>query len=964
MPDPANRRSGEVQLNLLIADALERRHPRWTVTAERTRTIQGSPGRRPDILIEHPTGQPLMIETEIDPARTVEEDATSRLGVVLGADGDQVEQVVALRIPTTLSYIERGLAGAVERVDYRYATLSLGDDDTVVRWPSSGWLKGSLDDLAGLCERIALSERALATGLARLQLAVQQMAYKLRRVAPEGVLVKMARELQQEDGQQTSRMAAAIILNAMTFHAAIAGNHEIPTIDEIRNDYGNLHKSRMLFCWYDILQVNYWPIFHISRRLLLPIPEALAHRLLERAAAAVDDLTGLGVTTMHDLSGRMFQQLIADRKFLATFYTLPPSAAMISELAAARLGVHWGDEPSVTGLRVADLACGTGTLLSAAYQSIRSRHRRAGGDDEAIHSAMIEKGLIAADVMPQATHLTASMLSSAHPGVPFADTRVYALPYGVSDEHGVSIGSLDLLGVDALGSLFPTGEQQAHGTAAGGRMVLRRESLDLVIMNPPFTRPTNHESTEVPRPDFAGLDNDRQAQRLMGRRLKELREGLLRTDSVRRGLSVLVGNGNAGLASYFVDLAHLKLKDGGVLALVLPFSVTAGRSWRKLRELLVMHYTDITVVTIAATGSTDRAFSADTGMADAVILATKNTGGGKDEALYVNLRHRPPSLPEAVEVARLADDIPPGEKRGYLTVGDDPVGVWIRGSLAERGAAVALSEPDVAVTMEEIPNGRLMLPRRGRPYRIPITTLDQVGTEGLVHRDIGVKPGAKGDIRGPFIIHPMAGVPEFPVLWNHSAPRERCLVVEPDSLGRVRTGLLDRALEVWETASRLHFNLDFRLNSQSLAACLTPERSIGGVAWPNFQPHEERWTLPLLLWANTTLGLMCFWWTGSRQQQGRVRLTITALPDLPMLDPRRFDGRQLNIAERIFDDLQREALLPANESYRDEVRQELDRAVLVDLLDLPEDVLAPLELLRLRWCSEPSVHGGKSTRPT
>ncbi len=957
MPNGGHRRIGEPQLNVLLAKALEQRHPRWKVGAEQTRTIRGSAGLRPDLLIEHPNGQPLIIETEISPATSVEQDAGSRLGAILEPDGNLVEQVVALRIPRTLTFVERDLSGAMERVDYEYVSLSLAADGTTSRWPASGWLKGRIDDLANLCENIALSEQALAAGLARLEYAVSDIAIHMRKTAPPAILVQMADELKQEEGEQSSRMAAAIILNAVTFHAALAGHHGISSIDRmyITGRPGLISKRRIVICWDDILNVNYWPIFHIAIRVLLPIPYAIANRVLGIAAAATADLAGIGVTTMHDLAGRMFQQLIADRKFLATFYTLPPSAAMIAELAVARLDTPWGDDSSVTEMRAADLACGTGTLLSAAYRAIRSRHRRAGGDDTGIHPAMMEKGLIAADVMPQAAHLTASMLSSAHPSIPFGNTQVYTLPYGVSTEHGVSIGSLELLGVDALASLFPTGERQAHGTGDQGRMVLRRESLDLVIMNPPFTRPTNHENWKgAIHPNFAGLGNDPQATAAMAHRLKQY----------RRKLPAPVGHGNAGLGSDFCDLAHLKLKDGGRLALVLPFSVIAGGSWKKFRELLTKHYSDVIVVSIAASGSTDRAFSADTGMADVVVIATKSTGRGRDNVLFVNLYRRPESLPEAVEIARLVIDAPADEPNGYLTVGDDLAGKWLRGSLVDGGGAAALSEPGVAATMTNLPAGRLVLPRRGHPFLIPMTTLAEIGKEGLVHRDIGFKPGAKGDTRGPFVIYPMSGVPEYPVLWAHSAPRERTLVVEPDSRGLVRTGLLNRALEVWDTATLLHFNLDFRLNSQSLASCLTPERTIGGRAWPSFQPHDECWALPLLLWTNTTLGMMCFWWTANRQQQGRAALTITALPDLPVLDPRHLDEHQLAKADRIFKNISGRSFLPANEAYRDEVRQELDRAVLVDLLRLPEDVLEPLKVLRLQWCSEPSVHGGKSTRPS
>ena len=68
-------------------------------------------------------------------------------------------------------------------------------------------------------------------------------------------------------------------------------------------------------------------------------------------------------------------------------------------------------------------------------------------------------------------------------------------------------------------------------------------------------------------------------------------------------------------------------------------------------------------------------------------------------------------------------------------------------------------------------------------------------------------------------------------------------------------------------------------------------------------------------------------------------------------------------AESIFEEIQQLNFLPANEAYRDDTRQLLDRRVLIDLLNLPESIIEPLELLRLKWCSEPSVHGGKGTAP-
>ena len=256
-----------------------------------------------------------------------------------------------------------------------------------------------------------------------------------------------------------------------------------------------------------------------------------------------------------------------------------------------------------------------------------------------------------------------------------------------------------------------------------------------------------------------------------------------------------------------------------------------------------------------------------------------------------------------------------------------------------------------------------------------MTALRELGTRGLIDRDInGIERRARtanwGDaeapdsFRGPFDIVAVQSVaPTFPVLWGHTANRERCLVVQPDSEGRVRDQAAESATEAWGTATRLHFNRDFRLNSQSLSACLTPTFTLGGRAWPNFLMTERRHEMVTVLWANTTLGLILFWWTGTVQQAGRACLTLSRLPNLHVLDPRALTEAQHERARDIFNTFKSRPLLPANEAYHDKARQALDQAVLVDVLGLPSSVLDPLAVVRTQWCSEPTVHGGKATRP-
>ena len=281
------------------------------------------------------------------------------------------------------------------------------------------------------------------------------------------------------------------------------------------------------------------------------------------------------------------------------------------------------------------------------------------------------------------------------------------------------------------------------------------ESFDLVIMNPPFTRPTNHASTTVPVPSFAGLDTSKAEQKAMSVRLRAA-SGRCR-----------FGHGNAGLASNFMDIAHAKLKPGGVLALVLPFSFVAGGSWADSRQTLADLYGCVQILSIAATGSQDRAFSADTGMAECLVLAKKSGGHGSKAIRFDNLTHRPRSILEATLVARNLQQ----HSSSFV------------GTIHEAGAA-GVHDSSLSSFMGCLFRGRLALPRTNEELPVPVTKLGSLAARGVVDRNIN---GA--DARGAFDIeaYPVTGLPEFAALWSHAAAAERC-VVRPDTQGIVRLG--------------------------------------------------------------------------------------------------------------------------------------------------------------------------------
>ena len=933
-------RNIETILNAELGHLLCARHPEWvpnrTLFTECTDVIKESAAARIDLLVHPPGGQPVAIETEFKTGPQVDREAASRLGKTVNSTQETIESAISVGMPERLRQDPQQLEGA----DLEFATHQLDENDSPVRWPEIDWISGKVDRLADTIEFVSLSERRLAAGASTLENAIAGVSVVLRRGVGQSTLNSIAATLHQEDSEQTTRMAVSILTNALVFHYAIEDQDGVPSLADLRSR--NFSASSVHSTWDRILSINYWPIFSIAKKILLHIPARLTRKVFAPLNGAAEELVTLGSATFHDLAGRMFQKLIADRKFLATFYTLPTSAQLLANLAVDRLGIDWSDSNAICRLRIADFACGTGALLSAAQREIYRRFRRTGGDDAEIHRDMIEHALIASDIMPAATHITASMLSSPHPRISYATSRVHTLPYGKYEGDKMSLGALDLLSASDTRSLFEPesrrmvgiADSSMHGNGHGDSFIVHDRSCDLIIMNPPFTRPTNHEISTVPVPSFAGFSTSDEEQRAMSEKLKKSKNRLFQ-------------HGNAGLASNFMDLAHVKLKPGGTLAMVLPFAFATGSAWKNARKALSKHYDQIRVVGIATTDKFGQAFSADTGMAECLLVATKlksvrpSNKVAAGRAQFSSIRTRPRTLLEASERANR---------------------IWENVDFSDsvlNAGGVGILDGSIVQAAHKLSGGVLALPRDTSEARLAMTRLGEIAARGPVDRDINGKNG-----RGPFNVRPLkpGEVPTYPILWKHNAKRERHFTVEPDSCGDVRAGSQAKAAKIWATASLLHSNRDFRVNSQSLAMCITPEPCIGGTAWPSISPHNEHHTIPLLLWTNSTLGLILFWYHGSRQQQGRARLTISRLPDLPVLDARALSQVQLDECQRIFTSFSQRPFLPANEAYRDQTRKDLDVA-LFRILDLDESRIESLDLLRRKWCAEPSVHGGKSTRP-
>lgn len=954
-------RQTEPSVNNAMETLLQAMLPRSDVRSENVRAIAGSPRLQPDILITAPGRAPVVIEAEYMPAAGVETEAKDRLRLETAANGREIEAAIALRYPDEIADAsDLPAALSVARMSYCVFTENGG----ATRFPETGWLDGSVEDLSDMVRLVSVPQHAVDRATTTLQEGIDGAARlldDLDRTRP-GITAAIASLLGMANVPQTRRMACAIIANALVFHDQIAGMHaKIKSLVLACGDGVDNPQGEVLAAWTAILNINYWPIFAIAKDILGHFDSADAARILRRLRDTAQAVSATGVENAHDLTGRIFQRLIADRKYLATFYTLPASAALLARLAVAKLdGIDWSSAEAVGKLRIGDFACGTGALLSAVYEQIAARHERAGGDGSKLHQVMMEEVLYGCDVMPSAIHITGSTLSGVEPAIGFTNSRLYTMPYGLQQDGGVMIGSLELLQSSRVQTLFNTSDPAMRTGSAGEETAAQVSTeipdfgYDLVIMNPPFTRATNHEGAhaDITNPAFAAFDATSADQKAMGARANRLAKNTCY-------------HGNAGIASAFAALAHKKLKPGGVLALVLPLSVASGSAWEGLRNMLARSYMDMTVLSIAANGR-DMSFSSDTGMAECLVVARqRNVDEPPDEDVrFISLRSRPQDFAHASSLAQsaLANEqlrrIQSGPYGGTpLMVGEDLAGTMITAPRIHEGAnwgAVRLSDYSVAQTVFALSQSRLWLPGMASSLELMVVLLANAGNLGFLHRDItGPAP------RGPFDKIAPNPTATYPALWNHDAKNETRMICAPDSQLQVRQGMEGKAAVIWATASRAHLNLDFRFNSQPLTVAFTEQPTIGGTAWPNVTFIDKRFDIAFAVWGNSTLGLLCFWWHSNRQMAGRGRITIRAAESLPVLDFRRLTDDQLHVAETVFEEFRDKDLFPAFLADADPNRALLDRRVICDLLGFGEDIYIAVRRLSAKWCAEPSVHGGK-----
>ena len=869
----------------------------WELETEVNAFIKGN--SELDAIVIERGREPVGIEAKFATttnAKNLIEQAETRLVLELETEyhvvGKMLNNVMAILYPDRFKTIPgKDINPELRAADDLQYKLVNTIGDTVGHFPENGWAKGTVGDIANALHVGAMPTSHLEAAAEEMEKSINKAAYlleeaivdhlaiakKIETILHQEVFSKAADNTEEKPNIQTLRMAALIITDAFVFQSSLAGKAEMESVRSLRQLLPIIDYADVIDDWNAILKVNYRPIFEDARDLVEAIAtdDRLVKHILKLLCEAAKDLVDTGIAQIHELAGIVFQKLITDRKYVKANYTLPESAVLLSTLVMPEL-------PKGKLPKVADFACGTGALLNGVYQRILSLYEQSGGNGRDIHQRMLEKHIAGADVMPNATHLTAAALASTYADIKIGGTQIVTAPYGIIEDKSYAIGSLELLN-DI--SLFDTEAEQVGGeenTIVKLQQQFPHGDIDIVIQNPPFTRPGSDSNSSIPKSTFQGSDRPKEDQRLMQAALKSK--------------NTTVTDGANGFVSAFVDLADKKLKTGGTMGFILPLTVLRSPTTEKLRELMATQYHNVVVVTMAQAKAGDCTFSADTTMAECIVVATKGTGDNTGRGKFVCLTDKSHSSLESVEIAnginrskntRKLEDIPNGGDT--ISVGNTNSGLmldcpikdgvpWI----ATRARSMALLQMANRLNMKKL---HFPMSRNAVPIHIcQVQDIAEVGSaDSYREKD------------GPFIM--MEGCEPnsdgYDALWKVNAPLQRSMIVEPDYTAIPRSNDNAMVKRVLDCFSKTHYHINLRFTANSIIAPLTEKPSIGVRSMINVLLNDPRHEVAWMLWCNSSLGLLCHWGHSSKQQMGRGTLRQQTLKTLPTLDVRELSDEAL-----------------------------------------------------------------------
>lgn len=819
------------------------------------------------------------------------------------------------------------------------------------------WIEGSPDQLLDSLRRAqdSLAKDDIVESTARLlserlegvamlwrgqPVVCDRLSNVLGTPAPKGEKKQEA----DERRESAAKVSALVIANALIFQEQLSQSDErIEPLRKMLDEHDPVGRAGDHWQWI-WRNINYVPIFQLGERVIAELPTnqntIAAFRALLKEALEICRQQG---ALRHDLMGRIYHWLLHDAKYLGTYYTSTPAATLLLKLA---FDADWGKMdfgvPSqLVSFKVADLACGTGTLLMATAQAVQDAFIRARADAgkkitpsdlKTLHRTLMENMLHGYDVLTPAIHLTASTLALLSPEADFKHMSLYVMPMGLVRGRP-RLGSLDFLGSKSKKTQFALDLAETETTRVSATAAVESEAtvprMNLCVMNPPFVRSVGGNLL------FGSLPEER---------------AKLQTELKRR-IKHLPASATAGLGAVFVALADEHLAVGGRLAFVLPVALVSGEAWAASRGLIAEHYHLETVITSHDAERPN--FSENTDLSEVMFIARKRRAGEEPErTTYINLWRNPRTIHEALDLAnRVGRAKPQGvEDQGttFLRTENGPLCEMLTTPAPlghENWSGALFSQMGLFRVAYWLERGEARIPGAEKHVALSFCRLDELGDLGYDRRDIHDAFIPSTDQWSP-----------YPAFWDHKADKVLCIQQQANQFLIPRTepakGRPKKdAHQVWQRSGRVLLAERLWTITHRVLAVGFDSGVLGNTWWAfrhNLTTEQEK---ALLLWLNSSQSLLLFYARRVTTRSAWMQMKKPAWAAMPVLDVRRLDESQLAQLATAYDALCGQELQALCKLDADPVRKGIDDALSLSLK------LPSLQSLRDWLAREPGLTG-------
>ena len=476
-------------------------------------------------------------------------------------------------------------------------------------------------------------------------------------------------------------------------------------------------------------------------------------------------------------------------------------------------------------------------------------------------------------------------------------------------DANVRLGSLELLASDTLDGMPWAITTQVDNEIDSTAVRIARNSFDLVIMNPPYTRDS--------------LRHD-QFSRNIESKLKNHEKQLMGG----------TGAHGSGYSSMFIVLGeHLtKLSDGATIALVSPLVNATNYSSKEIRDILGKMFH---IEYIVASHDPERFyFSENTNIPEMLLVGRRHPDEPNDQppTLFVNLTVNPDNPSEAIALASALSD----DRRG---VSNAKLVTWPPDRIAAGDWTPSLYlDPRLSEILYEMRQNR-WLPSG----MTDLNTLCEVGP----------------DMRSINSNYTKTDTGSRMALWGNNVEITNTMRPTPDTAILVKPGRDRQANKAWSQRGRLMVSRQPRLTTNHIfSVCL--DEPIVGCRWIPARPrntvnieraHVEK---AICIWLNSSPGVLAMLGSGDRQHgASRFILPMDSMRSIPI--PKLTAASAEALAE-VFDEWADETPRPLAGAVECRVRRALDDAVIAHLGADPDAVAAIREAL----AAEPSVTGKRA----